>query len=82
MWLFFAFVAVPIIEIALFIQLGGAIGVWATLGIVILTGEVTVRYSTDSPLYDIVQSGADRMEPSAGLPGFTVLFGIDTMKGH
>lgn len=37
MWLFFVFVAVPIIEIALFIQVGGAIGLWATLGIVILT---------------------------------------------
>lgn len=37
MWLFFLFVAVPILEIALFIQVGGAIGLWPTLGIVILT---------------------------------------------
>ncbi len=37
MWLLFAFVAVPIIEIALFIQVGGAIGTWPTLGIVVLT---------------------------------------------
>jgi UPF0716 protein FxsA len=37
MWLFLVFVAVPIIEIALFIQVGGAIGLWPTLGIVILT---------------------------------------------
>lgn len=37
MWLFLAFVAVPLIEIALFIQIGGAIGLWPTLGIVILT---------------------------------------------
>ena len=40
MWLFFIFIAVPIIEIALFIQLGGAIGVWATLGIVVLTALI------------------------------------------
>ena len=37
MWLFLLFVAVPIIEIALFIQVGGAIGLWPTLAIVILT---------------------------------------------
>ena len=37
MWLFAAFLLVPLIEIALFIQIGGAIGLWPTLGIVILT---------------------------------------------
>ena len=37
MWLFLAFVAVPMIEIALFIQVGGVIGIWATLLIVLLT---------------------------------------------
>ncbi|MEO1314685.1 MAG: FxsA family protein, partial [Pseudomonadota bacterium] len=28
MWLFIPFVLVPILEIALFIQVGGAIGLW------------------------------------------------------
>ncbi len=37
MWLFLAFIAVPLIEIALFIQVGGLIGLWPTLGIVVLT---------------------------------------------
>jgi len=37
MWLFLAFLAVPLIEIALFIQVGGAIGLWPTLAIVVLT---------------------------------------------
>ncbi len=37
MWLFLAFLLVPLIEIALFIQVGGAIGLWPTLAIVILT---------------------------------------------
>ena len=37
MYLFIAFLMVPIIEIALFIQVGGAIGLWPTLGIVVLT---------------------------------------------
>lgn len=40
MWLFFLFVAVPIIEIGLFIQVGGFLGLWPTLGIVILTALV------------------------------------------
>jgi len=37
MWLFLAFLLVPLIEIALFIQIGGAIGLWPTLAIVVLT---------------------------------------------
>jgi UPF0716 protein FxsA len=37
MYLFLAFLAVPIIEIALFIQVGGLIGLWPTLAIVIFT---------------------------------------------
>ena len=40
MWLLIAFIAVPIIEIALFIQVGGAIGTWPTLGIVVLTAII------------------------------------------
>lgn len=37
MMLFAAFLLVPLIEIALFIQVGGAIGLWPTLAIVVLT---------------------------------------------
>ncbi|CTQ32786.1 FxsA family protein [Jannaschia rubra] len=37
MWLFAIFVAVPIVEIALFIQVGGWLGLWPTLLIVVLT---------------------------------------------
>lgn len=37
MWLFIAFLVVPLIEIALFIQIGGMIGLWPTLAIVVLT---------------------------------------------
>ena len=37
MWLLALFVIVPLVEIALFIQVGGLIGLWPTLGIVILT---------------------------------------------
>jgi UPF0716 protein FxsA len=46
MWLFLLFVAVPILEIALFIQVGGWLGLFPTLAIVVLTaalGTVLVR---------------------------------------
>ncbi|KMK65404.1 FxsA family protein [Puniceibacterium sp. IMCC21224] len=37
MWFFLAFLMVPLIEIALFIQVGSLIGLWPTLAIVVLT---------------------------------------------
>ena len=40
MWLFLIFVAVPIIEIALFIQVGGWLGTFPTLGVVVLTAAL------------------------------------------
>lgn len=40
MWLFVAFVAVPLIEIALFIQVGGWLTLWPTLAIVVATAVV------------------------------------------
>ena len=36
LWLFLIFVALPIVEIALFIVVGGAIGVLPTLALVVL----------------------------------------------
>ena len=59
MWLFLAFVLVPIIEIALFIQVGGAIGLWPTLAIVILTavaGTFLVRTQGLATLAELQRS--------------------------
>ncbi|MBV1926198.1 MAG: FxsA family protein [Rhodobacteraceae bacterium] len=42
MYLLFAFIIVPIIEIALFVEVGGAIGLWPTLAIVFLTALLGV----------------------------------------
>jgi UPF0716 protein FxsA len=42
MWLFLAILAVPIIEIALFIVIGGAIGLWLTLAWVVLSAFLGV----------------------------------------
>lgn len=36
-WILLAFIGVPLIEIALFIQVGGFIGLWPTIAIVIAT---------------------------------------------
>ncbi|EGR2538102.1 FxsA family protein [Vibrio cholerae] len=38
--LLFVFIAVPVIEIALFIQVGGVLGVWPTIALVLLTAIV------------------------------------------
>lgn len=40
MWLLLAFVAVPLIEIGLFIQIGGWLTLWPTLAIVLATGII------------------------------------------
>ncbi|MFQ5439144.1 MAG: FxsA family protein [Paracoccaceae bacterium] len=37
MWLFLVFVIVPVVEIALFISLGGLIGLWPTVALILLT---------------------------------------------
>ncbi|MCF3974386.1 FxsA family protein [Paracoccus salsus] len=63
MWLFWVFVAVPIIEIALFIQIGGFIGLWPTLAIVVLTalaGSVLVR-SQGAHAWNEVQESFNQM---------------------
>ncbi|EOX4200005.1 FxsA family protein [Vibrio cholerae] len=38
--LLFLFIAVPVIELALFIQVGGVLGVWPTIALVLLTAIV------------------------------------------
>ena len=71
MWLFFAFVGVPLIEITLFIQIGGAIGLWATLAIVVLTaliGTTLVRaqgLQTLAELRGTMERGGDPSRPMA-----------------
>lgn len=37
LWILLAFIGIPLIEIGLFIQLGGLIGLWPTIAIVIAT---------------------------------------------
>lgn len=42
MWVFIAILAIPLIEIGLFIQLGGALGLWLTLAWVIISAALGV----------------------------------------
>lgn len=67
MWLFLIFVAVPIVEIGLFIQVGGAIGLWPTLAIVILTalaGTTLMRAQGMSTLQRLQSSLSDGTNPA------------------
>ncbi|WP_298851394.1 FxsA family protein [uncultured Ruegeria sp.] len=70
MYLFLAFLLVPIIEIALFIQVGGLIGLWPTLAIVVLTavlGTVLVRTQGRMALGNLQRSFAELDDPSEPL---------------
>ncbi len=64
------FIAVPIVEIALFIELGGWLGLWPTLGLVILTamiGTTLMRRQGMSVLADAQQKMAQGEPPVASL---------------
>lgn len=78
MWLFLAFVAVPLIEIALFIQVGGLIGLWPTLGVVVATavvGTALVRAQGAQTLAELRHSFQDLRDPGEPLAhGAMILF--------
>ena len=68
--IFLLLVAVPIIEIALFIQVGGWLGLWPTLGIVILTaaiGTVLLRAQGMATLGELQRRLSTGEDPSATL---------------
>lgn len=70
MWLFIAFVAIPIIEIALFIQIGGWIGLWPTLAIVVLTaimGTLLVKAQGRLALMNLQRSFSELDDPTEPL---------------
>ncbi|MEQ9692782.1 FxsA family protein [Shimia sp. SDUM112013] len=70
MWLFLAFVGIPLIEIALFIQVGGAIGLWPTLGVVIITamlGTFLVRNQGALALGNLQRSFSELDDPTEPL---------------
>jgi UPF0716 protein FxsA len=78
MMLFLAFLAIPLIEIALFIQIGGAIGLVWTLLIVIATaviGASMVRAQGTAVLQNLQRSLSEVRDPSEPLAhGAMILF--------
>ncbi|PYG26543.1 FxsA family protein [Pelagimonas varians] len=70
MWLFIAFLSVPLIEIALFIQVGGLIGLWPTLAVVVLTailGTWLVRAQGRQAISNLQSSFSQLNDPSEPL---------------
>lgn len=70
MWLLLAFIAIPMIEIALFIQVGGLIGLGWTLAIVLFTavlGTWLVKQQGRQALMNIQRSFSELSDPSAPL---------------
>jgi UPF0716 protein FxsA len=70
MWLLLIFLVIPIIEIALFIQIGGLIGLWPTLGLVLLSaivGSWLVRTQGLSELARLRSSLSDLRDPTEPL---------------
>lgn len=78
MWLLLAFIAVPLIEIALFIQVGGLIGLWPTLAVVLVTavvGTLLVRSQGASVMTDLRRSFNEMQDPAEPLAhGAMILF--------
>lgn len=68
MWLLLPFVILPIIEIALFIQVGGAIGVLPTILLVILSamlGVAVMRRQGAMAMLDVQRAMQEFRDPSA-----------------
>jgi len=78
MYLFLAFLLVPILEIALFIQVGGLIGLWPTLAIVVLTavlGTWLVRSQGRLAMGQVQQAFSTLDDPTEPLAhGAMILF--------
>ena len=78
MWLLIAFIAIPLIEIALFIQVGGFIGLWPTLAIVLVTaiiGSSLVRNQGARELSKLQNSFSSLNDPTEPLAnGAMILF--------
>lgn len=70
MILFFIFIAVPLIEIGLFIQVGGWLGLWPTLGIVVVTailGTYLVRAQGALAMNRLRHSFSELQDPTEPL---------------
>lgn len=78
MWLLLALIAVPLIEIGLFITIGGWLTLWPTLGIVLATGIIgtfLVRHQGLQVVNDLRSSLSQMRDPLSPLAhGAMLLF--------
>ncbi len=78
MWLFVLFIAVPLIEIGLFIRVGGWLTLWPTLGIVVLTaalGAWLARWQGLNTLHELQRSMDELRDPATPMAhGAMILF--------
>ncbi len=78
MWLFSLFVVVPLIEIALFIKIGGWLTLWPTLAIVVgsaMLGTALIRREGARAMNDLRQAVQQMRDPSRPLAeGAAILF--------
>ena len=69
MWPLLPFVILPIVEIALFIQMGGLIGLWPTIGLVVLSavaGSWLMRQQGAAALADLQRSQGRGLQGEPG----------------
>lgn len=78
MWLLLIFIVVPLIEIGLFIQVGGWIGLWPTLAMILamaFLGAWLVRREGARAFLDLRQSMTDLRDPTESMAhGALILF--------
>ena len=78
MWLLLIFIMVPIIEIGLFIQVGGWIGLWPTLALVLamaFLGFWLLRHQGLRALGELQRSAQELRDPTAPIAhGAMILF--------
>lgn len=78
MWLLLIFILVPIIEIGLFIQVGGWIGLWPTLAIVVamaLLGSWLLRNQGLRAIGDLQRSALELRDPTGPIAhGALIMF--------
>ncbi len=68
--LFFLFILIPVIEIALFIKVGGLIGLWPTIALVLLSavlGSTLIRSQGSRTLLQVQQSFRTLNDPTRPL---------------
>lgn len=78
LWILIAFITVPLVEIALFIEIGGFIGLWPTIAIVIATalaGTALIRHQGINTLQRAQQEmDAQRLPVRELFDGVCLLF--------